>query len=100
MEEQNFPSFKEFTMSNYKFRLLNYCYLRGFKHGIIISDNLGRQTIGNVFSFSADVCPCLFSKSAHDEFVNGFNDGYSLGIKDKLQNEKFKKRQGPEETNE
>lgn len=51
-----------------KMRLLNFCYLRGFKHGLLIANNIDKPSLHQYFSVTADVCPCTLSVYAYEEF--------------------------------
>lgn len=86
------------TYANYyfikKMRLLNFCYLRGFKHGLLIANNIDKPSLYQYFSVTGDVYPCTLSVNAYEEFKKGFDDGYNLGLDDKL---KYKNNEFPDD---
>lgn len=68
----------DLNLFNIRPKLINYCYMRGFKHGTLIAENLSKFNLVNYFSVALDSCPCISTVESYQEFKNGFDDGYNM----------------------
>jgi hypothetical protein len=69
---------KKFPNIKFDFNIQNYCYLVGFRNGILFANN-NKENMNcfGFFSLAIDTCPCLLNEASYQSFKIGFVGGYS-----------------------